>query len=361
MTTVTITPILTIIITIITMGPRIQHHPRKTDLKNYAISRRLVTQAIGAAALWPLLVASQTPKFPQKPIRMLIPFPAGGGPDSVGRLVAQILSARWGQSVVVDNVAGASGQIGTQVVSRAAPDGYTLLFAPPTPITIAEYFSPKPNYDAVQDLTTIALIGRNPAVIVVPASVPANNLSEFFALAKKDPNKYFYGSPGLGHAFHLTTEIITGQAGVHLTHIPYQGSSKAVMGMLSGDIQFLVQSVESVKEHIKSGRLRALATLENARLPAFPDLPTLTESGFPALGIMNWYGAFLPSKTPSDIVNFWEKELLSLAKDPAFNKKMAEMSFDPVTYGSQEFKRIMTVERAQWAAVIKATQISTQK
>ena len=207
----------------------------------------------------------------------------------------------------------------------------------------------------------MALIGRNPAVIVVPSSVPAQNLAEFFALAKKDPAKYFYGSPGLGHAFHLTTEIIMGQVGVHLTHVPYQGSSKAVMGMLSGDIQFLVQSVESVKEHIKSGRLRALATLENSRLPAFPDLPTLTESGFPALGIMNWYGAFFSSKTPTEVVSFWEKELLSLAKDPAFNKKMTEMSFDPVAYGAQEFNRIMAVERTQWAAVIKMTKISTQK
>jgi tripartite-type tricarboxylate transporter receptor subunit TctC len=236
-----------------------------------------------------------------------------------------------------------------------------LLFAPPTPITIAEFFSPKPSYDASQDLTPAALMGRNPAVIVVPASVPVHTLAEFFALAKKEPGKYFYGSPGLGHAFHLTTEIIMGKAGVQVTHVPYQGSSKAVMGMLSGDIQFLVQSVEAVKEHIRSGRLRALATLENARLPAFPEWPTLTESGFPALGIMNWYGAFFSSKVPAEVVGFWEKELLSLAKDPVFIKKMMEMSFDPVAYGAQEFKRIMAVERSQWASVIKTTHIATQK
>ncbi len=321
--------------------------------------RRNALASIAAVALWPL--SGQAQKYPNKTVRMVIPFPAGGGPDSVGRLVAQILSARWSQSIVVENIAGASGQLGTQAVVRSAPDGYTVLFAPPTPITIAEFFTPKPSYEATQDLSSVALLGRNPAVIVVPSTVPAQNLTEFFALARKDPTKYFYGSPGLGHAFHLTTEIILGQVGVQLTHIPYQGSSKAVMGMLSGDIQFLVQSVESVKEHIKSGRLRALATLENSRLPAFPELPTLTESGFAALGIMNWYGAFLPSKTPIDIVNFWEKELLSLAKDPVFTKRMSEMSFDPVAYGAQEFKRIMAVERTQWASVIKTTQISTQK
>ncbi len=326
-----------------------------------SISRRNATKALGAVALWPLVSASQTQKYPNKSIRMVIPFPAGGGPDSVGRLVAQILGSRWGQSILIDNTAGASGQIGTQAVVRSAPDGYTMLFAPPTPITIAEHFLPKPGYDANQDLTTVALLGRNPAVIVVPASVPAQNLPEFIALAKKEPQKYFYGSPGLGHAFHLTTEIISGQAGIHMTHVPYQGSAKAVMGILSGDIQFLVQSVESVKEHIKSGRLRAIATLENTRLPAYPDLPTLTESGLPTLGIMNWYGAFLPVKTPTEIVSFWEKELLSLLKDPVFIKKMTEMSFDPVAFGSQEFKRIMAVERNQWATVIKNTQVSTQK
>lgn len=325
------------------------------------LSRRLAMGSVAAMAVSPLLARAQTQKYPTKSIRMVIPFPSGGGPDSVGRLVAQILSARWEQSIVVDNVAGASGQIGTQAVTRSAPDGYTLLFAPPTPITIADFFSPKPSYDATQDLTPAALIGRNPAVIVVPAALPVNTLAEFFALAKKEPGKYFYGSPGLGHAFHLTTEIIMGKAGVQLTHVPYQGSSKAVMGMLSGDIQFLVQSVESVKEHIKSGRLRALATLENARLPAFPEWPTLTESGFPALGIMNWYGAFFSSKVSSEVLSFWEKELLSLTKDPVFIKKMTDMNFDPVAYGSQEFKRIMTVERAQWAGVIKATHISTQK
>jgi len=292
---------------------------------------------------------------------MVVPFPAGGGPDHVGRLMAQIFSTRWGQSIVVENIAGASGQIGTQAVVRASADGYTLLFAPPTPITIAEHFTPKPAYDAQRDLTTAGLLGRNPAIIVAPATLPVNNLREFIALAKKEPGKFFYGSPGLGHAFHLTTEIIRTQAGIDITHVPYQGSSKAVMGLLAGDVQFLVQSVEAVKEHIRSGRLRALATLENKSLSAFPDVPTLTESGFKPLGILNWYGAFFPSKTPAEIVSFWEKELLSLVNDPGFSAKMQSMSFDPIAYGTEEFNRIMEVERSEWAAVIKNVRVSTKK
>jgi tripartite-type tricarboxylate transporter receptor subunit TctC len=143
--------------------------------------------------------------------------------------------------------------------------------------------------------------------------------------------------------------------------VPYQGSSKAVMGMLTGDIQFLVQSVEAVKEHIKSGRMRALATLESTRLAALPDVPTLTEAGLTPLGIMNWYGAFVPAKTPANIAAFLEKELLSLAHEPAFGKRMHDMSFDPITMGAVDFRRIMAVEKTQWAGVIKATKISAKK
>ena len=325
------------------------------------ISRRRLVQHIGLGALLPWATLAQTAKYPSRNIRMIVPFPAGGGPDAVARLMAQILSQRWGQSIVVENIGGASGQIGTQAVVRAAADGYTLLFSPPTPITIAEHFLPKPPYDALHDLSTAGLLGRNPAIIAAPSTLPVRTLNDFIALAKKEPGKYFYGSPGLGHAFHLTTEIIRTQAGIEITHVPYQGSAKAVMGLLSGDVQFLVQSVEAVKEHIRSGRLRALATLVTSRLAAFPDVPTLAESGLKPLGIMNWYGAFFPAKTPADIIAFWEKEMLALTKDAAFTDKMRAMSFDPVAYSAQEFKQIMEVERAQWAAVIKNVKVSAQK
>ena len=300
-------------------------------------------------------------KYPQKNIRMVVPFPAGGGPDTVGRLIAQLLSTKWGQTITVENVAGASGQIGTQAVVRAAADGHTLLFSPPTPITIAEFFSPKPAYDAATDLAPAALIGRNPAIIVLNSQVKANTLQEFFALSKKDPDKYFYGTPGLGHAFHLTTELMLAKVGLEMTNVPYQGSSPAVMGLLAGNTHMLVQSVESVKEHIKSGRLKPVATLEPQRLEAFPEVPTLAEIGIGNLGIMNWYGAFFPAKTPADVVALWEKELLALTRDPTFQTRMKAMSFDPVAYPAQEFVRMMAAERTQWAGVIKSAKISTQK
>lgn len=330
-------------------------------MPDIGMTRRNFCVAAAASCLPAGGALAQAAKYPARTIKLVIPSTPAGGPDIVGRLVAQMLTQRWGQQVVVENIGGAAGQIGAQMVVRAPADGYTLLFAPPTPITIAENFEPRPPYEARRDLVGAALIGRNPALIVINSSVKANTLREFIALAKAAPKKIFYGSPGQGNAFHLITEIVSARTGIEMTHVPYKGSGPAVIGLLGGDVQFLVQSAESVKEHVKSGRLRALATLESSRLEAFPDVPTLAESGLANLEIMNWYGAFLPANTPRDIVDFWERELLALARDPAFGAKMREMSFDPVAYGSREFSRMMDTERPQWAAVIKSAGIATKK
>jgi len=321
--------------------------------------RRFWLAAAGLLAV--ARAAAQSGKYPSRTVKLIVPSPPGGGPDIVGRLVAQHLTHRWGQQVIVENISGASMQIGTLAVVRAAPDGYTLLFSPPTPITIAENFDPKPPYDARRDLATIALVGRNPALIVIHSQVKASSLREFIALAKAEPGKLFYGSPGQGNSLQLITEIVATQAGIQLTHVPYKGSGPAVVGLLAGDVQVLVQSAEAVKEHVKSGRLRALATLEPTRLEAFPDVPTLAESGLENLKVMNWYGAFAPAATPRDIVGLWERELLGLAKDPAFANRMREMSFDPVAFGGQDFDRMMAAERPQWTAAIRSAGIPTQK
>lgn len=304
---------------------------------------------------------AQQARYPSRPIKLIVPSPPGGGPDIVGRLLAQHLSQRWGQQVLIENIGGASGQVGALTVVRAVPDGYTLLFSPPTPITIADNFEPKPPYDARRDLVGVGLIGRNPALIVINSTVKAGTLREFIALAKAEPKKLFFGSPGQGNALHLIAEIVSAQAGIQMTHVPYKGSGPAVVGLLGGDVQFVVQSAEAVKEHIRSGRLRALATIESTRLEAFPDVPTLAESGLANLNIMNWYGAFVPAATPREIVEFWDRELLAVAKEPSFAKRMKEMSFDPVAFGSAEFTRMMAAERPQWTAVIKSAGIATKK
>ena len=306
-------------------------------------------------------VFAQTAKYPTRAVKLIVPSPPGGGPDIVGRLLTQLLSQKWGQQLLIENIGGASGQVGALTVARAAPDGYTLLFSAPTPITIADNFDPKPPYNAQRDFVTAGLIGRNPALIVINSTVKANTLREFIALAKAEPKKYFLGSPGIGNALHLIGEIVSVQAGIQMTHVPYKGSGPAVAGLLANDVQFLVQSAEAVRQHVQSGRLRALATIESTRLEAFPEVPTLAEVGLTNLNIMNWYGVFMPAATPRDIVDFWERELLLLAKDPAFVKRMKEMSFDPIAFGAQEFTRLMNAERPQWTAAIKAAGIATKK
>ena len=300
-------------------------------------------------------------KYPSRAVKLIVPSPLGGGPDIVGRLVAQLLTQRWGQPVLIENIGGASGQVGILAVTKAQPDGYTLAFSAPTPITIGDNLEPKPPYNAQRDLVGAALIGRNPALIVINSQLKANNLREFIALAKAEPKKINMGSPGIGNALHLIAEIVSVQAGIQMTHVPYKGSGPAVAGLLGNDVQFLVQSAESVKQHVQSGRLRALATLELTRLEGFPDVPTLAQSGLANLNIMNWYGVFLPTATPRDIVETWEKELLSIAKDPGFIKRMHDMSFDPVAFGTQEFTRMMAAERPQWTAAIQAAGIDTRK
>lgn len=334
----------------------------ETDMQRTGFSPGRRRALAGAAALAAASgVRAQGARFPARPVKLVVPSPPGGGPDHVARLVAHQWSQRFGQQVVVENIAGASGQVATQGVVRAAPDGHTLLFSPPTPITVADNFEPRPPYDARRDLVTAGLVGRNPALLVINSSVKAATLRELVALAKAEPKKLFFGSPGLGNTLHLIAEIVCAKAGMQMTHVPYKGSGPAVVGLLGGEVQMLVQSAESVKEHIKTGRLRALATLESARLEAFPEVPTLAEAGLANLDIVNWYGVFMPAATPREVQEFLERELLALGKDAAFVRRMKDMSFDPIVMSARDFTRLMDAERPQWAAAIKAAGIGTKK
>lgn len=299
-------------------------------------------------------------QYPSRTIRLVSPFPPGGGVDIVGRLVAQGIAPHLGQQIVLENIGGASGTIGTQAVVRAAPDGYTLLFAPPTPITIVENFIPKLAYDVEKDLIAVALVGRNPGLLVINGKVSAKNLREFIALVKASPGKYFYGTPGQGHAFHLITEMFAREAGIEMTHVPYRGSGPALVGLVAGDVQFMVQSAGAVKEYLRDGRLRAVGTLESSRLETLPDIPTLADSGLANLNVINWYGVFVPHQAPREAVDVLEREMLALPKNPDFVRRMKDLSFDPVVLGSREFTRMIHDERRQWKEVIKAAGIKAE-
>jgi tripartite-type tricarboxylate transporter receptor subunit TctC len=293
-------------------------------------------------------------KYPSKPIRMIIPSAPGGGLELAGRQVAQQLSARVGQQVLIDNIAGASQQLGTNTMVRATPDGYTLLFTASSPITIAENFDPRPPYDARRDITGVAMLARNPGLIVINSGVKAANLQEFVALARSQPGKLNFGTPGTGHVFHLITELLARNAGVEMTHVPYKGSAPGVLALLSGDIHLMVQSPEAVREHIRAGKLRALATLEPQRLQQYPDIPTLAEGGQKPMSVTIWYGVLAPAKTSREVLGALERELLAVAKLPEFTSKLREMNFEPLAIGSAEFNRRMGEEFDLWPPLVKS-------
>ena len=300
-------------------------------------------------------------QYPVKPIRMIVPAAAGGGLDIAARNVAQSLGQRLGQQVIIDNIPGAGFVIGTQTAVRATPDGYTLLYTSAAPITMADNFEPKPAYDPRRDLVGVAALIRNPGLIVVHPSVKAGTLAEFVALAKSQPDKLFYGSPGAGHSFHLATEMLAKQAGIKMTHIPFKGSAQAVVSLLAGDIHFLIQSPESVGKHIKSGKLRALATLETHRLRDQPDVPTLDQAGLTHLGVAFWHGIFVPSKTPPGVIAALERGLIAIAKSPEFSKRMDDMGFEPLDEGTRAFGARLASEFELWPQVVKSLGIDRVK
>ena len=306
------------------------------------------------------VVFSATAQYPVKPIKLMSPFPPGGGTDIVARQTAQGLSARLGQPVVVEAQAGAGGLIATQTVARAAPDGYTILFGVPSTITIAENFTKNPDYNPARDLAPIATVASYFTLFLVNPKVGANTLAEFIVLAKANPKKFFYGTSGNGHAFHMLTELVSRQAGIEMLAVPYKGNGPAQAAMLAGDVQVMVAASGAVRSNVQAGRMRALATLQSTRLNSFPDVPTMADAGLANLNIVNWFAVFTPIKTPRDIQARLEQELLFMQKDPGFTEKVISLDFGPVGIGSKDFTVLLEGERKRWREIIQSAGIKAE-
>ncbi len=327
------------------------------------VSMANTRQRIAIRAGLVLLAAVALPvaaQYPVKPIRLMSPFPPGGGTDIVARQTGQGLGARLGQPVVIESQAGAGGLIATQAVARAVPDGYTILFGVPSTITIAENFTKNPEYNPARDLAPIATVASYFTLFLVHPKVPANTLGEFIALAKASPKKFFYGTSGNGHAFHMLTELVSRQAGIEMVAVPYKGNGPAQAGMLAGDVQVMVAASGAVRSQVQGGRMKALATLQSTRLDSFPEVPTLGEAGLANLNIVNWFAVFTPMKTPRDIQTRLEQELLALQKDPGFVAKVKDLDFGPVGLGSKEFAVLLEGERKRWRDIIQTAGIKAE-
>ena len=302
-----------------------------------------------------LLEASQgfAQSYPSKPIRIVVPYSAGGGTDIVARTVAQKMSENWGQSVIVDNRVGASGMIGAEAVARAPADGYTLLMATPPEIAVNQHLYAKVPYNAERDFAPITLAAVTPLVIATHPGVPAKNIQELVALARAKPGTLGYATPGAGSTQHLTGEMLMAAAGIRLVHIPYKGAGQSIPDVIGGQVPLGIYGLLTISQQAKAGKMRILAVTTLKRSSTAPELPTLAESGFPGFDTSLWFGLLAPAATSKDIIGKVHAEMLRVLKLPDVVERIASQGADIVGDTPAEFAAFIASESAKYARIIK--------
>ncbi len=303
--------------------------------------------------------AASAQPYPQRPIRLVVPYAAGGSTDTVARIVGQRLSERLGQQVVVDNRTGAGTLIGTGIVAQAAPDGYTLLMATP-PLAVNPTLYRKVPYVLERDFAAVTNIAASSNLLVVHLSLPAHSVRELIALLKANPGKYNYGSSGVGGASHLATALFTSMAGVDAVHVPYKGGAPAVADLVAGRLNFMMANLTTAQPHIRAGRLRALGVGTKQRTPLFPEMPTLAESGVPGYEANNWNGMVVPRGTPRAVVERLHKEVVAMLGEPAVAERLIRAGLDPIGDTPAEFAKYLKAEAGKWDKVIKSAGIKVE-
>ena len=309
-----------------------------------------------AAALLAAVVTTApcAQEFPTRPVRVIVPFSPGGAVDGPMRVIAQELGKRWGQQVVVENKPGAGATIGSEMVAKAAPDGYTLLLASQTNAISATLYTKLP-FDPVEDFTPITLIGREPGVIVVNPAFPPKTFQEFVAYVKARPGQVDYASSGNGSGQHLFMALLASQTGMQLTHVPYKGSGQATTDLLGGQIMVSIPGSAGMVGHIRAGKLRPLAVTGSTRSPQLPDVPTVMESGVPGYEAYVWMGLLAPKGTPAAIVEKIQRDVAAALQTNEVRGYMATAGIEIVGSTPAEFGAFFRAERAQWAKVVRET------
>jgi tripartite-type tricarboxylate transporter receptor subunit TctC len=298
-------------------------------------------------------------EWPAKPVRIIVPFPAGGSADLMPRAVAEKLAAKWGQPVIVDNRPGAAGNIGADAVFRADPDGYTLMSSPPPPLVINKLLYPRLSYDA-DEFVPITVIGAIPNVLLVNPQVPASSVAELIAYAKANPGRLNYASQGSGATSHLTTELFKSMAGaLQITHIPYKGTAPALTDLLAGQVDLMFDNLGVSLPHVRAGKLKALAVASRKRFPGLPDVPALAEtlSGFESVA---WFGIVAPPKTSPAIAEKVAVGVQEALKLPDVRKRLVDLSAEPLGYGPAETAAFLRQESERWGGVIRAAHVKVE-
>jgi tripartite-type tricarboxylate transporter receptor subunit TctC len=331
--------------------------------KTNARLRAWCSAGIIALGMGSATAASAAETYPTRPVRMVIPFAAGGPADFVGRLFAQHLSDLWGQQIVTDNRGGASGIIGTETAIRSNPDGYTLLFGSTSTFAVNLVLIEKLPYDVFRDLQQIGLVANAPHVLAVRAHMqgisgePARGVKDLVAMARKQPGKLSFASAGAGTIVHMAGELFKYHAGIDILHVPYKGGAAATVGVLSGESTMVVNDLSVVLSHVKSGQMRALAACHDKRLAPLPDVPTFRELGMPGVVSSTWWGIAVPSATPRAIVDRLAAAHAEVVKRPTYAARLAELAMEPLVLDRAQTNAFVKAEIAKWRKIATAANV----
>ena len=299
------------------------------------------------------LAAAQT--YPVKAIRFIVPFAPGGGVDLIGRIMSQKLTEAWGQSVVVDNRSGGGGNIGTDMVAKAPPDGYTLLMGYVGNLAINPFLFKDLPYDSLKDFAPVTLAATAPNMLVAHPSVPAGSVKELVALAKAKKAALNYASAGNGTVGHMVAELFKIESGTQIVHIPYKGNGAAITDVLAGQVQIMFSAPAAVIPHVRAGKLRALAVASAKREPAMADVPTFAETGYPAVEAQAWYGVLSTAGTPQAVVAKLNQEIVRIMQSSDVKERLATQGYNVVTGTPAQFKELIRIDLAKWQKVVKAS------
>ena len=291
--------------------------------------------------------------YPSKPVRIIVPYPAGGVADLLPRTVGAKLSEKWKQPVVVENKPGASGNIGMAEGARAEPDGYTLVLAPTGNLTVNQFLFKDLPFDVAKDFTPITVLATSPNVLVVHPSVPAKSFKELIAYAKANPGKLNFSSPGNGSGAHLAGELLNVEAGIKAVHVPYKGMAPAVSDLVGGQVQMMFAGISTALPHIRAGKLVPLAIASPRRSPQLPEVPTVAESGFPGFDVTSWYGIVVRSGTPPAVVKKLHADMAEALAMPDVKDKLASLGLDPLGNPPEDFAKMIATESRKWSDIVQ--------
>ncbi len=293
--------------------------------------------------------------YPTHTVKLVVPFPPGGPLDATGRLIAEKLTAMWGQAVVVDNKPGAGGNIGADLVAKSAPDGYTILMGALSTHAVNPSLYAKMPYDAVKDFAPITLLAVTPNVLVVNPTLPVNSVKELIVYAKANPGKLSFASGSNGSAGHLAGELFKVDTGVDIVHIPYKGGAPATQALLAGDVQLMFDNLANATPQVKAGKLKALAVTTATRSKLAPDLPTMAEAGVPGFDISTWFGLLAPAKTPKDVIAKWNADVTKILNAPETRERLLALGAEPAPMSPPEFASFIQREMTKYARIVKAS------